>query len=462
LDRQGIRAISRALLRLLPCAAALAVCACGGAAGNTTVLTPSFSKTASTDSTGIGKISHVVIILQENRSFDNLFQGFPGADVQSYGYTSEGKQVTLQPVSLAAPWDLGHNSVSYYQSCDGQGSLPGTDCKMDGFNREIATCGNRGEPPCPNQHPQYSFVPNSETKPYFAMAQQYVLADRMFASDFDASSFVSHQYIIAGQAASTINYPATTWGCDGGPKDTVPTVTQQRQYGPRLQACFDYRTLGDELDNAGISWGYYTSSLEDGSGNLWSAYQAVKHIRYGRDWNADVISPQTNFYGDVKNGKLRAVSWIMPTCRNSDHASCDSTTGPHWVASLVNAIGASKYWNSTAIFVMWDDYGGWYDHVAPPLVDYDGLGIRVPLIVVSAYAKKSYVSHTQYEHGSILKFVESRFGLAPLSATDSRANSPVDCFDFSAPPRAFSPIPTTMRAADFIHQPPDYRPPDNE
>ncbi len=410
---------------------------------------------------GLSQISHVVIVLQENRSFDNLFQGFPGADVQSYGYTSNGKKIDLQPVSLAAPWDLGHNSVSYFAACDGQGSFPGTDCKMDGFNREVKTCGSRGEPPCPYQYPQYGYVPHSETKPYFAMASQYVLADRTFTSNFDASSYVSHQYIIAGQAASTVNYPATTWGCDGGPKDTVPTVTQTRGYGPRLQACFDYRTLGDELDAAGVSWGYYTSSLEDGSGNLWNAYQAVKHIRYGADWTNDVISPQTRFFDDVKNGKMRAVSWIMPTCRTSDHASCDSISGPHWVASLVNAVGKSKYWNSTAIFIMWDDYGGWYDHVPPPLTDYDGLGIRVPLMVVSAYAKQGYVSHTQYEHGSLLRFIEDRFSLARLGATDVRANSPADdCFNFSAPPRAFTPIPARLGAADFERFPPDPRPVD--
>ena len=453
-----MRVLSRAL-RLLPCAAALLACACGKVTTVPTAALPAVSSSRAFPPKGVSAISHIVIVFQENRSFDNLFQGFAGADVQPYGYTANGKKITLQPVSLAAPWDLGHNSVSFFAACDGQGSYPGTNCKMDGFNRENKTCGSRGEPPCPNQYPQYAYVPRSETQPYFTMASQYVLADRMFASNFDASSYVSHQYIIAGQAASTVNYPATTWGCDGGPKDTVPTVTQVRGYGPRLQACFDYPTLGDELDAAGISWGYYASSLEDGSGNLWNAYQAVKHIRYGSDWTADVISPQTRFFSDVKNGKMRTVSWIMPTCRTSDHASCGSTSGPHWVASIVNAVGKSKYWNSTAIFIMWDDYGGWYDHVAPPMVDYDGLGIRVPLIIVSPYAKQGYVSHTQFEHGSLLRFIEDRFNLPRLGATDARANSPADdCFNFSAPPRAFTPIPARLGPADFERFPPDPRP----
>ncbi|MGA8533243.1 MAG: alkaline phosphatase family protein [Candidatus Tumulicola sp.] len=461
----GISANARALAVCLM--VAIAGCnANGGVPGAGALPVPNAGRPAallgSNRQPASGKISHVVIIMQENRSFDNLFAGYPGADTQSYGYTANGTKVTLQPVSMGAPWDVGHNSVSFYAACDGQGSLPGTACKMDGFNREVVTCGGRGQTPCPNPNPQYAFVPHSETKPYFAMAQQYVLGDNMFPSDFDASSFVSHQYIIAGQAGSTINYPATTWGCDGGPKDTVPTVTLQRGYGARIQACFNYQTLGDELDSAGISWGYYTSSLEDGSGNLWNAYQAIKRIRYGPDWDADDISPQTRFLSDVKNGKLRAVSWITPTCRNSDHASCGATHGPHWVASIVNAVGNSKYWDSTAIFVMWDEYGGWYDHVPPPLADYDGLGIRVPLLVISAYAKKGYVSHVQYEHGSILKFVEDQFGLSRLAASDARATSPAgDCFDFTQPPRAFVPIPAVLNAAYFERESADLRVPDN-
>ena len=171
--------------------------------------------------------------------------------------------------------------------------------------------------------------------------------------------------------------------------------------------------------------------MSNPTSGIWNAYQAIAHIRNGHDWRADVVAPQTRFFKDVSNGELPAVTWVTPTCADSDHASCDSNHGPDWVASLVNAIGKSPYWGSTAIFVFWDDYGGWYDHVPPPLADYDGLGIRVPLIVISPYAKKGYVSHVQYEHGSMLKFVEQRFNLAALSATARRANSPAgDCFIF--------------------------------
>ena len=331
---------------------------------------------------------------------------------------------------------------------------------MDGFNKEYVGCGQSG-PPCPNQHPQYSYVPHSETKPYFEMGKQYVVADRMFASNFDASSFISHQYIIAGQADSAVNYPNGAWGCDGGASETIGTVTVNppRNYGSYIRPCFDYQTLGDELDTAKLSWGFYTASIY-GDGNIWSAYQAVNHIYNGPDWGKDIINPQTKFLTDVKNN-LRTVSWITPTCGNSDHAGCGSNTGPAWVTSLVNAIGKSQYWNSTAIFIMWDDYGGWYDHVPPPYVDYDGLGMRVPLVIISPYAKKGYVSHVQYEHGSILRFIEDQFGLPRLTASDTRANSPAnDAFNFSQPPRPFKPIRAAHNQDFFLHQPPDRRPPD--
>ncbi|HEY1654898.1 MAG TPA: alkaline phosphatase family protein [Candidatus Tumulicola sp.] len=417
---------------------------------------------ASVDLSGLRKkIKHVVIIVQENRSFDNLFQGFPGADTQSFGETSDGQQVTLQPVGLETTWDIDHSLSSYLAACDGTGSLPGTNCKMDGFNKESVGCGRYG-PPCPNAHPEYSFVPRSESKPYFTMGKQYVVADRMFASNLDGSSFISHQYIIAGQASSAVNYPYGYWGCDGGPSDTVNTITPQRQYGPQIQACFDHTTLGDELDAAGVSWHFYTSTV-NGDGGIWSAYQAISHIRFGPDWGSDIITPQSQILQDAQNGTLPGVSWVTPTCGHSDHAGCGSNTGPAWVTSVVNAIGQSQYWDSTAIFLMWDDYGGWYDHVPPPFEDYDGLGIRVPLVIISPFAKKGFVSHVQYEHGSILKFVEDVFGLPRMTASDTRANSPAtDCFKFGRKPRAFTPIKAPLKADYFLHEPPDLRPPDTQ
>jgi phospholipase C len=458
--------------KLAVAAAAVTLGACGGNLDSSPSYSPQVTNPLSAhgllarraSGSGSSVIQHVVIIIQENRTVDNLFHGFPGADTRSYGYISNGKKLTLSQIGLATAWDLNHNSTGFLASCNGTGKYPGTDCQMNGFNNEGWYCGQQSEPACPIQYPPYAYVPESEVAPYWDMAQQYVLANHTFASNFDESSFVGHQYLIAAQASSSVNYPnSNEWGCEGGATDTIQTLTQERKidYGHRIQVCFTNETLGNELDSAGISWKYYTAKVPHGSGAFWNAYQAISQIYYGPDWSNDVIMPQTQFFTDVSNGNLPTVSWITPTEVNSDHPGSDSATGPDWVASLVNAIGESQYWDSTAIFVTWDDPGGWYDHVAPKMLDYDGLGFRVPLLVISPYAKQGFVSKTHYELASILRFVEDRFGLPTLSASDARATSPAgDCFNFNQSPRAFQPIPSSLGKEYFMHQPHDLRPVD--
>jgi phospholipase C len=227
--------------------------------------------------------------------------------------------------------------------------------------------------------------------------------------------------------------------------------------------CFTYRTLGDELDDRHLPWTYYAPNLyADAGGLAWTAFDAIKGIRYGPDWKKNVITPETTVIGDVESGKLGAVTWVIPDWLNSDHSGNDSTTGPDWVAHVVNTIGASPFWRSTAIFIVWDDWGGWYDHVPPPQLDLYGLGIRVPLIVVSPYAKSGYVSHVQYEFGSILKFAETTFDLAPLAAADARANPLDDCFDFHQQPRRFTAIATRRPVSDLLSRTPSGRAPDSD
>jgi phospholipase C len=407
--------------------------------------------------TGAGKIVHVVYIVQENRSFDNLFQGYPGADTASSGKNSKGQTIKLKPVSLATEYDIDHSAFAMFAACDGSGQLPGTDCRMDGFDKEQKYGGPA--------NPQYVYVPHSDSKPYFEMAHEWVVGDRMFQSQLD-ESFVAHQYVIAAQAASSVNLPFGQWGCSGG-GDYVFTLTPKRRPNGRKQPpCFDYQTLGDELDAAGLSWRFYTSrylSPSSDGGSVWSSYQAVKHIYYGPDWLRDVITPQTRFLTDVRAGKLANFTWITPVCMNSDHVNCGGGYGPSWVASLVNAVGKSKFWNTTVIFVQWDDWGGLYDHVPPPHEDYDGLGFRVPLLAISAYAKSNYVSHVQYETASVLRFAEDLYGLGQLAAADERANSPAgDCFDFTQKPRTFKPIKAPKGPDFFLNQPRDYRMPDSD
>ncbi|MBV8198058.1 MAG: hypothetical protein JO263_07980, partial [Candidatus Eremiobacteraeota bacterium] len=211
---------------LIVAAFAAGACLAGCHGGAAPALPPDeYASTASgmTQPAGVNKIKHIIIIVQENRSFNNLFMGFPGAHSSSYGFDSKKRKMTLKPVGLSTAWDLAPNSDGYYAACNGVGSIPGTDCKMHGFNNETWQCGKSGFPPCPIKVPPYSYVPKTESRPYWDMAKQYVLADKMFASNFDASSYVSHQYIIAAQAAATTNYPLSFWGCPGGSTDKIVT-----------------------------------------------------------------------------------------------------------------------------------------------------------------------------------------------------------------------------------------------
>jgi phospholipase C len=408
--------------------------------------------------TGAGKITHIVYIVQENRSFDNLFQGYPGANTVSTGKNSKGVTIALQPVSLSVKYIIDHSSAAMFAACDGTGKIPGTHCRMDGFDREDSAFG----PP----NPEYVYVPHKDSQPYFDMGHEGVVGDNMYQSQLD-ESFVAHQYTIAAQAASSVDLPSGKWGCGGGRSDTIATIGNDRiTSGPPRKPCYDYQTLGDELDNAKLTWRFYASSYgsaSSGSGAVWSGYQAVKHIYQGPDWKKDVISPNWRFITDVRAGQLANFTWITPICDDSDHVNCPGGFGPSWVAALVNTVGESKFWNSTAIFIQWDDWGGLYDHVPPPYEDRDSLGFRVPLLVLSPYAKHDYVSHVQYETASVLRFAEDLFGLGQLAPADRRANSPAgDCFDFSQKPRKFVKIHAPLPAKFFLHQAYQSQAPDYE
>ena len=412
------------------------------------------------NATGAGKITHIVYIVQENRSFDNLFQGYPGADTVSSGKDSRGKAIALQPVHLSVQYVLDHSASAMFTDCNGTGKLPGMACRMNGFEREIYANAPKGL-----AYPMFVYVPHGDSKPYFDMAHEWVLADKTFQSQLD-ESFAAHQYVIAAQAHSSVNVPFGPWGCQGDGSDVVQTIKQDRTLGRAIAPCFDYRTLGDELDDAGLSWRFYAGSYgnrSEGDGGEWSGYQAVKHIRYGPDWKKNVITPNWKFITDVRAGKLANVTWITPVCDDSDHVNCGGGFGPSWVAALVNTVGQSKFWDSTAIFVQWDDWGGTYDHVPPPFEDYDGLGFRVPLLVISPYAKRNHVSHVQYETASVLRFAEDLYGLGRLAAADKRAASPAaDCFDFSQKPRPFVKIEAPLPPKFFMQKDGEYQAPDYE
>jgi phospholipase C len=395
--------------------------------------------------TAASVISHVVIIVQENRTPDNLFNGFPGADTVQTGQKHDGTTIALQSVSLTAPTDISHSHENWWKEWNGGA--------MNGFDL--------GSPKGAGPNYPYAFVPASETAPLRDLAAAYTFGDRMFQSN-TGPSFPAHQYLIAGQSGLADDNPNhSPWGCDSPAGTTVPLLGPNGTSVPGPFPCFDYPTFGDVVDQHNLTWRYYAPAIGAGGG-IWSAYDAIDHIRHGADWTSDVISPETQVLQDVPAGTLANVTWVVPSFTNSDHAGSKSTSGPDWVASVVNAIGQSQFWPSTVIFVTWDDWGGWYDHVAPQQLDPMGLGFRVPLIVISPYAKRGYVSHVNHEFGSFLKFSEEVFGLSSLGQADVRADDFADCFDFGQPPQPYRSVQTRLRAADFLRQLPSSQSPDDD
>jgi len=436
----------------------LILAGCGGSKSGSVSVDPSSTiaqPSASSD------IQHVVIIVQENRTPDNLFHGLPNADIASTGVNSKGEVVTLTPAPLVNDYDLDHTHSSFVSMYDGG--------KMDGADKIPVYCNWYGSG-CPAPNAQFRYVNPSDVQPYFQLAEQYVFADRMFQTN-QGPSFPAHQFLISGTSAPTADsedYAAEepklsngAWagvtGCAGTPGQTVALIDPEGSESTSQFPCFEHAVLTDELDTKGITWKYYTPE----SWSIWSAPNAINHVRNGTDWS-NVVVGQSQVLSDIISGNLPQISWVVPTGQASDHAASNSGLGPSWAASIVNEIGASKYWSNTAIFITWDDWGGWYDHVAPPIYDQYEYGFRVPLIVVSPYAKPGYVSHVTHDFGSILRFIEDTFGLEPLGYADSRADDLYDCFDFSQAPLVFKAIPASHDANFFLNDHSIPEPPDND
>jgi phospholipase C len=409
-------------------------------------------------------IQHIVILVQENRSFDDLFAGFPGANTTMQGLCKAGPswcktahEVPLKPRPLAqgspslGGKDICHSHQCFEIECDPDST---NVCRNDGF--DLIDFGEfQGGPPA-KLYP-YSYVRRSDTQPYWELAKQYTLADNILFTQ-TASSFIAHQMLLSGTVRlndheSLTDQPAfgaMPWGCDA-PKGTTTAVIFRNGYvnedgGPF--PCFtQYGTIADLLDPANVSYLYYVDAMfpsegnYDFSGAVWNGFDAIKKFRYSPDWKKRISIPNTNIFTDVKMGTLPQLAWVVPTLYDSDHPASGCNGGPWWVTKVVNALGTSRYWKNTAIVLLWDDWGGWYDNVPPAQINYTSLGFRVPMIVISPYAKPHYISHTQYDFGSILKFIEQTFGLGSLGTTDVTANSMGDVFDFTQTPNKFKPAP---------------------
>jgi phospholipase C len=413
-------------------------------------------------------IKNVIVIIQENRSLENFFAGYPGANAPTSGCAiaqnasevGSGSGCPPGEVSVPLQKDTFENNPGALPHDWSSSMIDWDGGKMDGFSQAASSSG---------PYAAYAYIDRSEIRPYWTMARQYVLADEMFPTEF-GGSFTGHLTLVAGTddirppSKAEVDFPtAGPYDCDS-PHGTSSSYLLSDPYrelrynGPF--PCFDqFNTMAQVLDNAGVPWKFYAFAVMNAG--MWEPFEAIKYVRYGSDWSTDIVAPQTKILSDAKHARLPSVSWVTPSELDSDHPVAHSDSGPSWVASIVNAIGTSSYWPTSAIIVIWDDWGGFYDNDAPPQLDYRGLGIRVPCLIISPYAKKGYVSHLQYEYGSILRFIEEVYGIpagsigpASLGYTDARARSLDDAFDFTQKPRKFSKIPSKYPEAHFLHERP--------
>ena len=439
----------------------------------------------------ISSFEHVILVVQENRSPDNLFQGLcssPFGTSASCSITPTGSQYDIQtsawldktsstgttnpaPVALANDYDPQHAHVDFTSQCD----LDAGICKMDGAanNGCVGTCPTR---------PPFHYVSNSTSilNPYLTIATSYGWANYMFQTN-QGPSFPAHQFIFGGTsapsaaddaagifAAENLQPDTANSGCIAPTGTTVELITVNGE-NQSIYPCFEHETMTDLLTDISVSWKYYTPSF----GSIWTAPDAIKHICEpsapggvctGPEW-ANVHKGSADLLTDIAKCNLKQVNWVIPTGANSDHPNNNTGGGPSWVASIVNAIGnnpecADKeiYWDNTAILVTWDDWGGWYDHEPPTFLagdqgDYQ-YGFRVPFMVVSAYTPAAYIDNNRMDFGTVLRFLEHNFGIAEgaLDFADARATGNLsEFFNLNQVPRVFQTIPSTLDANYFIN-----------
>ena len=452
----------------------------------------------------ISSFRHIVVIFQENRTPDNLFQGLcvpPFGNSNSCRTHPTTKQYNIQTtnwrdkhsgtgftqptsIPLANDYELFHSHATWVAQCN---LAPTGKCRMDGAGDvtciPASVCNS-------TPHPQFRYADNTAglLDPYLALATQYGWANYMFQTN-QGSSFSAHQYIFGATSAASLDGdhagtfaaentqgPGTSTGCVADPGVTVQLIDAfgVEDPGNVIFPCFEHQTIADLIEPLGITWRYYAP----GPNGIWTAPNAINHICQasggmctGIDWINNVDLTSADVLTDISNCDLRQVTWVMPTGDNSDHARDNDGGGPSWVASIVNAIGNSwansnhkcDYWgnntnDSTAIFLSWDDWGGWYDHEAPSILAFPQGGyqnsFRVPLVVVSAYTPPKFISNQRHDFGSIVRYIEHNFGIAEgaLTFSDARASTDLTSFfNLGHAPRTFQTIAAPKNAEFFVN-----------
>jgi phospholipase C len=386
------------------------------------------------------KITHVVYLVKENRTFDTMFGRFPGADGVTSGLTCDGKTV---PLTRAAD------------------DTPGPDHSFQGGLKAI----NGGRMNCFSelfggaQLQAYVQYRPEQLPSYFAYARHFVLADRFFSSTYGPTG-IEHLFTVAATTDRFTDHeratPAGQFGTNGVPREycTDPTErmwsfrkldaqqtadafqlenqavvgTLKARYWYERQACTNIQTLPDELSQAGVTWKYYL-----GDNDYINTLALVKHVVFGPLYR-NVVSDDA-FFTDLAHGNLPAVSWLIPDVAVSEHpVAASMCVGQNWTVKVMNALMQSPDWKHTAVVITWDDFGGFYDHVPPPHVDLWGFGPRVPMLLISPWAKPGFIAHDTLEFSSVLKMIETIWDVPPLTARDRSAGDMLNLFDFTQRP----------------------------
>ena len=379
-------------------------------------------------------IKRVIYLMLENRSFNNLFGKYPGVTGTRIGRMN-GKEVPLVRCPDWLPGDLPHDRAAYL-NCINQGN-------MDGFNTGLY--GSWG----------YSLMDEHQVPNYWKWAREYSLSDNFFASAA-GPSYPNHYFFIAGTSGGAIDNPENiemrvdgdkkykSWGCDAIGNDTFVFVKDELGNMAKHDTCFNFPTVGQQLTQKGVDWAFY-SAVPGQTGYFWNAYNGVSDVFHTDLWHQH-MRPVDNIVDDIKANRLPAVTWITPRFELSDHPPFSTGFSHNWVTDVVNAVMRSDAWEHTAIFLTWDEWGGFYDPVQPPALDDIGLGFRVPLLTISPYAKKGYIDHQQGEFSTPLRFISDNWGLPHLTRRIAKTHDMSGLFDFKKPPRAPEPSSTKVDA----------------
>ena len=418
-------------------------------------------------------IDHIVVLYLENRSFDHLFGTFPGAEgLAAYhgaqtgdngvAYATlptplghDGKPDPRLPRGLpnapfpmlrfVGPFDPTNNPVHRFYHMQRQYGVGADGIPMGKWVAEGTSGGTT-----------MGYYERAAIPVQWRLAEEFVLLDHYFQG-IHGGSFANHFYLIAATLATYPEAPLAVKAQlepDGslvkdGDVDPEGYVVNNLDppYPPqRVANILDVPqtapTIADRLDAGGVPWRWYATgwgagvdAVKQGLVPHHNPFQYVKRIMESPEERAH-IRDASEFVKALREGGLPAVAFVKPHARQNAHAVSSTVgAGDRWIGDMVKAIMASRYWSRVAVVITYDEGGGWFDHVPPPVVDRFGLGTRVPALIVSPYAKRGIVAHSQYDHASILKFIEWRFGLEPLTERDRRAEAFLEAFDFDQPPR---------------------------